>query len=658
MKPALFIPNPHVRLDRPQGAPYTPIESLSVMAVAEQAGLPTRLFDPNQSIVEGALKVEPAMWTKAAAMAVRLDPSLVVMETWADTFHHTLLLLRALRERRPEIPVIFLGAGTSALAEETLAAVPEVDGVIRGEGEPAMAVLARWEPSRSLPKAPGLVRRTARGVESAELAFVEDLDALPRPALHRSFLQAGDSVPVESGRGCEVGCSFCALAGHWSRRYRPRRPDNLAAEMVDVGRRYPGSVIDLCQDARFFVDPVRVRDLCRCLETHPNRPRFTCHARVDAMTSDTLAALAQAGCCGILFGIESGCPEMQARIGKRLELSRTRRILAAATRAGITARASFIVGFPGETPTSLERTADVVLQARQAGAQTAVQILRAQPGTPSFEADSAKLVFEPLLGVASPDDHEALALISALPRLHAASYRVADTLPRGHVLGAWLALTVFAEPLSALIRHGAEMDGLLADLSVADEDRDLDSAAATVARQMKDYARRQCFVDLVAVEDGLRYRMAIAKVGRRIEGPAIRYDAATWERLVATPDRARPVAVTPFEGVSVWTPLSRLLAGDLAPGPHAEPIQLLVAKIVAHQSPSFFTRQAATVETFTVGRLPSLLLPLCDGHRSLQAIAEELAERTDQPAPAALKACAAALAVFGKTGVVDLRADP
>lgn len=657
MRPALFVPNPHVRMDRPRGTPYTPIELLSVMAVAEQAGVSTRLFDVNQSIVEGDLVVEPAMWRKAAGLVADLAPSLVVMETWADTFHHTVLLLRALRELCADIPVIFLGAGTSALAEETLLAIPEVDGVIRGEGEPAMTVLARWEPSRSLPKAPGLVRRTARGLESVELAFVEDLDALPRPAFHRSFLRPGDSVPLEPGRGCDVGCSFCALAGHWSRRYRPRRADSLAAEMVDVGRRYPGSVIDLCQDARFFTDPIRVRDLCRCLKTYADRPRFTCHARVDAMASETLAAMAEVGCCGILFGIESGCPEMQLRIGKRLDLSGARRTLAAATRAGITPRASFIVGVAGENQTSLARTAEMVLQARQAGAQTTVQILRAQPGTASFDADAAKLAFEPLLSVASPDDREALAVISALPRLHAASYRILDDLPRGRVLGAWLGLTVFADPLAALIRHGAEVTELLASLSVADADHDLDSAAATIARQLTDHARRKCFVDLIAFEDGLLYRMAIAKVSRRIEGPAVRFDADTWSLLLAEPDQVRPIAVTPFERVAVCTPLSSLLAGDLVPSLHAGAVHLVVAKIAAPRSPSFFTRQAATVETFTVGRLASLVLPLCDGRRSLHAIADDLAARTDEPVSVILKACAAALVAFGRTGVVDLQTD-
>jgi hypothetical protein len=656
VRPAFFVPNPHVRMDRPQGTPYVPIESLSLMAVAEQAGLETRLFDLNRLIAEGSLRVEPDMWARAAAELGDLDPSLLVMETWADTFHHTVLLLRSLRPALPHLPVIFVGAGTSALAEQALAAIPEADGVIRGEGEPAMAVLARTAPSRLLPKAPGLVRRTALGVESAELAFVDDLDALPRPAFHRACLRPGDSIPVEAGRGCDVGCSFCALAGQWSRRYRPRRPDSLAQEMVELARRFPGSVIDLCQDPRFFVDPTRVRELCRCLSAYANRPRFTCHSRVDALDGPMLTALAQAGCCGILFGVESGCPEMQARIGKRLDLSRMAPTLGAASRLRVATRATFIVGFPGETDASLARTAKALVDTRQAGAQTAVQIFRAQPGTPGFEEDCSRLVPEPLLSVVSPDDREAQALVTQLPQFHTASFRVQDALPRGRIVGSWHALTVFAEPFAALVRHGAEPGDLLAAIFVGDEAVDLDRSASIVAEQIMDYARRACLVDHVALEDALAYRMALGRVGRMVEGSSSPFNPAQWDRLA--PDAVHPLAVAPFEHLSVWTPLARLLAGDLTPGHHATPVHLVVAKVVARSGPTYFTRQSAVVETYTVGRLAPLLLPLCDGHRSLQGIAETVAAQTGKSVNAALRACRAVVAAFAKAGVLESRSAP
>jgi hypothetical protein len=679
VKPAIFIPNPHVRMDRPWGTPYVPLELLSVMAVAEQAGVTSKLFDVNQLLEEGRLQVEPGIWQRAAELAAQEDPALVVMETWTGTLHHTVLLLRALRPLLPTLPVIFLGAGTSALAEEMLTSAPELDGVIRGEGEPAMAVLARGLSgtgfttplNRRLPKAPGLVRRTIHGIESAELAFVEDLDALPRPAFHRSFLRPGDSISLESGRGCEIGCSFCALAGHWSRRYRPRLPERLAEEMLDMASRYPGSTLDLTQDVRFFTDPDRVMRLCRHLTAQPNRPRWSCHARIDAIGADELAAMAEAGCRGILFGVETGCQAMQARIGKNVNLSRLMPTLALAKRFGIETRATFMVGFPEEDASSLGKTARAILDARRAGAaDTSVQVLRTPLGSRLFEAFSDKLAFEPLLGVASAGDSEARSLIASNPRLYSASYWVPtrvvsrpallaanqgshdNALPRERVLGAWLALALLVEPMAALGRHGADLDALLAELAIDGQAEDLDLAAEEVAKQIENHAKKACFIDPITLEDMLAYHLAIGAVSRKGESEPSPVDASTLALLRSQPERIFPSAKSPWKLLKLWTPLSRLLEGNLAPGPHPKAIRLVVAKIGAAGEASYYTRRSSSIETFTVDETAALVLPLCDSRHSLSAIAGMIAAQTDQSSRKVLPMCIAIVYALLQGGVL------
>ena len=652
---AIFIPNPHVRMDRPWGTPYVPLELLSVMAAAEHAGMATRLFDVNQLIEDGRLRVEPGIWQAAAELAAKQEPALVVMETWTGTLHHTVLLLRALRLRLPTVPLILLGAGTSALAEEVLASVPELDGVIRGEGEPAMEVLAQGQVNRLLPKAPGLVRRTEHGIESAELAFVEDLDALPRPAFHRSFVRSGDGIPIESGRGCDIGCTFCALAGHWSRRYRPRDSEKLAEEMVAITRRYPDSVIDLTQDVRFFDDANRVASLCRHLKRYTNLPRWTCHARVDTLGKDELSGMAEAGCCGILFGVETGCQTMQARIVKDVDLSRLVPTLATAKRLGIETRASFMVGFPEEDATSLGKTASAILDARWAGAaDTSVQLLRTPLGSRLFAAFSDRLVFEPLMCVASADDGQARTLIASNARLYSASYRVPSTLPREQVLAAWVALALLAEPLAALVRHGADLDAIVAALAIDGQDEDLDRAAEEVAKQIEGYAKRACFIDFVALEDLLAYHLAIGAVSRKGESEPTAVDASIRSRLQSQPDRSFPRTKAPWKLLKLWTPLSQLLKGGLAPGPHPKPIRLVVAKIGATGEASYYTRRSSSVETFSVDETAAMLLPLCDGHHSLTSMVDQIAPQSGQAPARVQQTCTAIVTSLVESGVLDL----
>jgi hypothetical protein len=652
---AIFIPNPHVRMDCPWGTPYVPLELLSVMAVAEHAGTAPQLFDVNQLIEDGQLRVELGIWQAAAELAAKQEPALVVMETWTGTLHHTVLLLRALRPLLPTVPLILLGAGTSALAEEVLAEVPELDGVIRGEGEPAMAVLAQGRFDRRLPEAPGLVRRTEHGIESAELAFVEDLDALPRPAFHRSFVRPGDGIPIESGRGCDIGCSFCALTGHWSRRYRPRDIEKLAQEMVEIARCYPGSVIDLTQDVRFFDDANRVASLCRLLKRHTNLLRWTCHARVDTIGKDELSVMAEAGCCGILLGVETGCQAMQARIGKNVDLSRLVPTVRAAKRLGIETRASFMVGFPEEDATSLGKTASAMLNARQAGAaSTSIQLLRTPLGSRLFAAFSDRLAFEPLMCVASADDSQARTLIASNARLYSASYRVPSILPREKVLAAWLALALLSEPLAALARHGADLDVILATLAIDGQDEDLDVAAEQVAKQIEGYAKQACFIDHVALEDLLAYHLAIGSVSRRNESEPTVVEASARIALQAQPDSAFPKAKAPWKLLKVWTPLPQLLKGGLAPGPHPKPIRLVVAKIGAAGKASYYTRRSSSIETFTVDETAAMLLPLCDGHHSLTAMADGIASQRGRDPAKVRQTCIEIVAAFLASGVLGL----
>jgi hypothetical protein len=272
-----------------------------------------------------------------------------------------------------------------------------------------------------------------------------------------------------------------------------------------------------------------------------------------------------------------------------------------------------------------------------------------------FEDFGDKLIFEPLLCVASVDDGEARALIAGNPRLFSASYRAASLLSRENVLGVWLALALLGEPLAALVRHGADLDALLAALASDGKEEDLDAAAADVARQMCDFAKKACFIDLVALEDLLAYHLAIGAVGRKCEGEPSPVDARTREILQARPGSCFPGTKAPWQALTLRTPLPRLLEGALTPGPHPKAVRLLVAKIAAAGTASYYTRRSSAVETFTLDETAALVLPLCDGRGSLAAIAGEVASRTGQAPRPALQACIEIVGVLLDGGVLELK---
>lgn len=657
----LFVPNPHVRLDRAWAFPYVPLELLSAMAVAEQAGAEPALFDVNRLVQQGRLRVDASIWREAAALLLEVEPEVVLLETWTGTLHNTLQLAEQLAALAPRLPTVLVGAGTSALAREVLARFPFVEAVVRGEPEPAVEALAVAPLDAPPPAAPGLAHREGGQGVDAPVAWVADLDRLPRPAFHLALLQPGDTIPIEPGRGCEQGCAFCALAGHWVPRYRPREPEALAAEMVELQRRFPGSVLDLTQDPVFFNDAGRLARLCAALATANSGARWTCHARVDRLAGPQLEQLARAGCRGILFGVESGCPELQRSIGKAIDLERLEPTVAAAAGLGIEVRASFIVGLPGEDSAALGRTGRAMLRAREAGAaDTPVQPLRAYPGAPIHREACQRpgaLVPEPLLATAAPEDRVACELIAAHPDLLSASYRVdLCNLSRGQLLAGWLALSALPEALGALQRHGVDAARLLERLELDPVPDDLEQGVAQLARRIEEaVAQEGAALDRRSLHDLLRYQTALFAVGLEPAADGAELDEELLRRALADPAGVRPVTVAPWRLLELRTDVERLVDGALGPADHGETHRVLLAKVDASAGEaSFYTRRSFAVETFQLDETGAALLELCDGGLDLRSIAFTVAVQLGRSPSATLEACGETAEELVRAGVLDL----
>ena len=663
----IFVPNPHVRLDRPWAVPYVPLELLSAMATARDRGAETALFDVNRLVEHGRLEVEPGIWQRAATLLAETDPAAVLLETWTGTLHNTLLLAEGLRRTLPEVPLVLLGAGTSAMAAGVLERFEFVDGVIRGEPEPAVGLLAEHLDllsgdhkltTLSPTPAHGLVRRT--GTWSADLAAVEDLDGLPRAAYDLALLEPGDTIPVEPGRGCAQGCTFCALAGHWAPRHRPRSPRSLAEEMLALGQAYPGSVLDLTQDPVFFNSRSLRRELCERLEGAG--VRWTCHARVDRLRPNHLEAMARAGCRGLLMGVESGCPAVQQATGKAVELSALEPTVRAAADLGLEARASFIIGFPGEDARALGRTARAVIRALEAGAADApVQPLRAYPGSPVHRnALAHTLEPEPLLQTAADNDAPALALIAAHPELLSASYRVPGALPRETLMAAWIALSALGEVLAALWRHGVDPGALLARLAVPHGEGSLTRAVEHVGRQLLEQAPALASprhpMNASALADLVAYHVGLFAVARQHEGHTPEPRPEDLDRLTSAPHRVVPVALAPWRLLVTRCGVDDLSRGVLTSPAFDEEQHLLLAKVPTPGEASFYTRRSFSLEVFELDELSALVVELCTGHQDLQTLAHTVAARLRQAPSAALEDCAEVVADLVDAGVLALLA--
>jgi radical SAM superfamily enzyme YgiQ (UPF0313 family) len=78
--------------------------------------------------------------------------------------------------------------------------------------------------------------------------------------------------------------------------------------------------------------------------------------RIDFMDEDLLAEVARAGCIQIDYGVESGYEETLKRVHKPHTVEMVKRIVPATAAVGIKPYVFFILGFPWDTPESIEAT--------------------------------------------------------------------------------------------------------------------------------------------------------------------------------------------------------------------------------------------------------------------------------------------------------------
>jgi len=158
-------------------------------------------------------------------------------------------------------------------------------------------------------------------------------------------------VPVRTSVGCPHDCEFCDFVAIHP-RLRLRSPASIVDELRLVAAR-GGKSVSLVDD-NALSSPGRTRALARAIAETGLGLRWGGYLRADRMTPDDATLLASAGLTYAWCGIESGDPDMLARMRKRADLAAARRGIDLLTGAGVHVLGTFVVGFPGETRASVD----------------------------------------------------------------------------------------------------------------------------------------------------------------------------------------------------------------------------------------------------------------------------------------------------------------
>jgi anaerobic magnesium-protoporphyrin IX monomethyl ester cyclase len=363
-----------------------PINLGYLAATLRQAGHDVRLVDEN---------VQPHALLLSALAS--FAPEMVGLTAMTANYPVAARLVREIRRILPRAVIALGGAHATALPEEVLGELPELDFVVVGEGEATVVELAqRIADQGDFATVRGIAWRAGARIRcNATRPFIEDLDSLPFPARDLIPLSSYDRQHASRGfprrsrriaeivtsRGCPHHCIFCASHLCTGRALRARSVPNVIAEVDECMALFGIEHLSIEDDAFTYL---RDNALVLCDHFAARGLTWNCNARVDNVDLALLQKAAASGCLKVSFGVESGSPPILAKTGKGVTVEQVRTAVRAARAAGIRfVECTFLLGaHPDETVADIAATEALIAEL---GADlTSVCVTCPYPGT-AFE---------------------------------------------------------------------------------------------------------------------------------------------------------------------------------------------------------------------------------------------------------------------------------
>jgi radical SAM superfamily enzyme YgiQ (UPF0313 family) len=297
------------------------------------------------------------------AAAKRLDPMIV---GFSLIFQFYILqyqrIIAMLRESGVQCHFTMGGHFPSLSHIQTLKMIPELDSVVRFEGEMTPLELADTIGNgRDWRTVPGIAYRSEDGaVTTPARPLVDDLDKLPYP--DRSYEPetaiGHKALPLLASRGCARTCSFCSIQTFYraapGKIVRTRTPARVVEEMRSLYLDR-GITIFLFQDDDFpLYGPVWRRWAADFVsELHrsglSSRVIWKMNCRADSVDPDVFASLRDAGLYLVYMGLESGNEEGLKTLHKQVTVEQNLRAVQLLKQVGLLFEFGFMLFDPGST---------------------------------------------------------------------------------------------------------------------------------------------------------------------------------------------------------------------------------------------------------------------------------------------------------------------
>lgn len=267
--------------------------------------------------------------------------------------------VKKLRKEVPDVYIYIGGIFASIEFQKILNDLPELSGILCGEGEFSTLELVESleNHSHDFSKVSGLVYKDDNGnIVCNSYKRIMDLDALPFP-IRLDNVTGGKVrkkyIPIFAGRGCYGNCSYCSIQKSNEYKFKCyRSPQNICDEIESLISKYDTHYFHFYDDIFYdlskkslewletFIDEVKKRSL---------HIEFRIYLRPNDVRETEIIKLKEIGLDNVFIGVESGVQRILDEMHKNIKVEDCIRSIDTLKNNGIKINLGFITFVPTMT---------------------------------------------------------------------------------------------------------------------------------------------------------------------------------------------------------------------------------------------------------------------------------------------------------------------
>ncbi|MEO0205966.1 MAG: radical SAM protein [candidate division WOR-3 bacterium] len=302
------------------------------------------------------------------------QPKFLGISGTTHTRFESFKLARQAKTFNKEIVTIYGGINATFTANETLRNIPEIDFVVRGEGEEILLELLKtFNSDQKFEKIRGLSFRMDDTIVDNPPGSRLHLDSLPPPAYHLLEMKKYEmkmefvkkrGISALTSRGCLYRCSFCSASRMFNNLLTVRSARNVVDEIEKLLKQYHFQAVKFF-DSALTLDRDHIETLCDEIIARNMDFPWECEVRVGTADETLLEKMRKAGCYYIDIGIESASQKVLDLMRKGITVEQVQKLLDMSHQLGFKIKAFFSFGHISETMADVEKTFEFIEKNRE-----------------------------------------------------------------------------------------------------------------------------------------------------------------------------------------------------------------------------------------------------------------------------------------------------